>query len=526
MKTKYTFILASALFALTTNVSSQQILNSFCIGSADNEFIHDAKSTSDGGMIAAGYIEAAPGTTSEASYGQKDFWVVKTHANGTIEWKNHFGGSLNDEAFSIAETSLGEFLVAGCSYSSDHDVSDHIGSTESCDIWLLWITENGQLTQSKSYGSNGNEFAKSVAINSQNKINLIAEVTTEAPTIDPILGECDIWIAQMDFNGNIDWQNVYGGTKSDHPYDMLVTPNDDICVIGSSNSFTSSPSDYETYILKVNTNGETEWEQYIFSNSQIGIGTPGKMSYTNEGELLVSFISAVQQDDLNCNAHGSFQYAILDEDGEMIAQHCFGGTGYDTAKAIIKDDDGNFWMIGTTDSNDGDVPAPIGYTDEASNIWIGVADESGQLLTSMNIGGSLTEEAISIFKKPNGQIIVAATTNSSNGDVTGANDLTGNTTDAWLITLDATISALTDVSEKSINIYPNPAKDVIRLEGNLFSGKEKITICDANGKAIAHWQVPMTGQTFDTSGLTPGLYSMQIIGENGNLVSTAKFIKE
>ena len=63
-------------------------------GGTEADFMNVALSTSDGGYFFAGdSYSSITGNKTENSNGATDFWVVKTDANGTIEWQNAIGGS-------------------------------------------------------------------------------------------------------------------------------------------------------------------------------------------------------------------------------------------------------------------------------------------------------------------------------------------------------------------------------------------------------------------------------------------------
>ena len=44
-----------------------------------------------------------------------DYWIVKLDTNGNIVWQKSLGGSDDDEAYSIQQTTDGGFIVAGYS---------------------------------------------------------------------------------------------------------------------------------------------------------------------------------------------------------------------------------------------------------------------------------------------------------------------------------------------------------------------------------------------------------------------------
>jgi hypothetical protein len=73
----------------------------------------------------------------------------------------------------------------------------------------------------------------------------------------------------------------------------------------------------------------------------------------------------------------------------------------------------------------------------------------------------------------------------------------------------------------NVNIYPNPANDVVSFE---FENEltEKVTICllDMAGKPVKTIQTSKVTYSMDISDLSDGLYFVRISGSNLNIVKT------
>jgi len=110
-------------------------------------------------------------------------------------------------------------------------------------------------------------------------------------------------------------------------------------------------------------------------------------------------------------------------------QKSLGGTQNDEATSIEKTNDGGYVVAGHTNSNDGDVTGNHGMGD----YWVVKLDANGTKQWAKCFGGSDFDRALSIQQTGDGGYIVAGSTWSNNGDVTGYHDQM----DYWIVKLDA-----------------------------------------------------------------------------------------
>ena len=75
-------------------------------GGTDSEWAHSVVQTSDGGYALAGY-------TDSFGTGSQDFWLVRTDADGNMLWNKTCGGTGIDRAYSIVQTDDGGYALAG-----------------------------------------------------------------------------------------------------------------------------------------------------------------------------------------------------------------------------------------------------------------------------------------------------------------------------------------------------------------------------------------------------------------------------
>ena len=112
-----------------------------CLGGSDCDKAYSIRQTTDGGYIVAGSTGSKDGDVSN-KHGRADYWVVKLTGAGVIEWQKCLGGNMNDNAYSIEQTTDGGYIVAGVSDSNNGDVYGNHGGD---DYWLVKLSASGNL---------------------------------------------------------------------------------------------------------------------------------------------------------------------------------------------------------------------------------------------------------------------------------------------------------------------------------------------------------------------------------------------
>lgn len=109
----------------------------------------------------------------------------------------------------------------------------------------------------------------------------------------------------------------------------------------------------------------------------------------------------------------------------------FGGTQLDELSGVLATQDGGYIMAGTTSSNDVDVSGNKGKDD----IWVVKLNAARDIIWQKTFGGSMYEQANAIALTPDGGYIVAGSSTSADGDITGGNK---GLSDIWVLKLNST----------------------------------------------------------------------------------------
>ena len=161
-------------------------------GGIDSDDASFVQQTSDGGYIVAG-------ETNSFGAGERDIFLIKTDAKGNIQWAKTYGGTDDDFASSVQQTSDGGYIVAGYTTS--------FGTGEG-DIFLIKTDAKGNIKWAKTYGGRGSEGASSVRQTADGGYIVVGNTNSFGA------GKWDIFLIKTDAKGNIQWAKTYGETDN------------------------------------------------------------------------------------------------------------------------------------------------------------------------------------------------------------------------------------------------------------------------------------------------------------------------
>ena len=116
--------------------------------------------------------------------------------------------------------------------------------------------------------------------------------------------------------------------------------------------------------------------------------------------------------------------------GELDWIKSFGGSGNESAQAIVKTNDGGYAIVGHTSSIDGDISTK---NQEENDYWFLKFDENNNLQWNKTYGGSKDDIGQSLALTKDGGYILTGYSMSSDGDASNNEGFHDN----WIIKLDA-----------------------------------------------------------------------------------------
>lgn len=104
-----------------------------------------------------------------------------------------------------------------------------------------------------------------------------------------------------------------------------------------------------------------------------------------------------------------------DFNGELVWLKTFGGSNEDDAVDMVQANDGGYIVLGSTNSNDGDI---TGKSTTDQDYWLLKLTQDGEKIWDKTYGGSADDHATGISRTNDGGYVISGFTASSDGDVT------------------------------------------------------------------------------------------------------------
>ncbi len=509
---KTLLILAFALVQLITFAQQAPAIQwQKCLGGTADDYAQSIQPTSDGGYIVAGYTQSINGDVT-GNHGNLDAWVVKLSSTGTLQWQKNLGGSGDDVPYSIQLTPDGGYVMAGATSSTNGDVTGNHGYV---DAWVVKLSSTGTLQWQKNLGGSGDDVAYSIQLTPDGGYVMAGATSSTNGDVTGNHGGNDAWVEKLSSTGSLQWQKTLGGTADDYAYSIQPTPDGGYVVAGATSStnsdVTGNHGNNDAWVVKLNSTGSLQWQKCLGGT---GYDWAYSIQLTPDGGYIVVGSTYSNDGDVTGNHGGGDAWVVkLSSTGSLQWQKCMGGTNQDSASIIQPTTDGGYIVAGSTYSTDGDVTGNHGNRDA----WVVKLSSTGSVLWQKALGGTDYDQTNSIQPTTDGGYIVAGLTYSTNGDVTGNH---GNK-DYWVVKLGPELST-TGFEKSAVVVYPNPASTLLTVQNNNNTVIDSITITDLMGKVVLT-QTTNTNQ-INVAPLAGGTYFLE--AKSGKDQFTTKFVKE
>ncbi|MCJ7582494.1 MAG: hypothetical protein MUP98_18415, partial [Candidatus Aminicenantes bacterium] len=406
-------------------------------GGSDDEYARTILQTSDGGYIVFGRTESF----------DANIWVIKLNISGDIEWQKTYGEEFNIftlNAYSIQKTNDGGYII-GASNGIAHF---------SHQFWVIKLSANGDIIWQKNYGDEAVNYVYSLQQTNDGGYIVAGHTGYEDGR------GYDFLIIKLSFDGTIEWSKTYRGSLDDKPSSILLTSDGGYIVAGYTESY--GAGGFDIWILKLASDGTIEWQKtYGGSESE----QANSFQHTNDG----GYIVAGRTDSYGAG-QADFWVLKISSEGDIEWNKIYGGSKNEIAYSIQQTFDGGYIVAGETES----------FGAGNKDCWVLKLNILGGIDWQKTYGGSQVEEGSSIMQTNDGGYIVAGSTFSygagkrdifvlklfSNGDINSScglrNDSNAEVSDTDISPANTFIETEPpDLQSGETNMTPNESEAVV-----------------------------------------------------------------
>ncbi len=229
------------------------------IGGTSFDYAWDLDTYTNGDVVLAGrfrdVVDFNPGVAvaNGTSAGSNDGFLVRFNTNGDYVWHNTFGGTGFDEVWAVT-TDLDNNTFTYGYFSGTVDLAPGVAvqnftSNGSDDLFIQKFNPSGTMLWVKTFGGSELENSYDIATDSEGNVVVIGDYFNTVD-FDPgagtfnmtSLGNNDIFMLQLDANGNFNWMQSIGSTFSQAGYALYIDNNNNILSTGTfSNNVDFNP---------------------------------------------------------------------------------------------------------------------------------------------------------------------------------------------------------------------------------------------------------------------------------------------
>lgn len=368
------------LISLNVGAQTISIQEQLTYGGDNLDFGQSLLLLSDGSIIIHGWSASGiSGDKTLTSYGGSDLWMIKLNSDYSLAWQKEFGGSGSESGTMVIETSDGNLLLA-CSSDSPISGNKSVSGYGGSDIWVVKIDIDGNILWQDVYGGSGSDEFSSITEDSIGDVVFCGSSNSSISgnKSENSFGLKDFWIVKIDQTGNIIWDKTIGGSDQDKAYDISLDSFDNIFVSGDS-----------------------------FSN-----------------------ISGVKTQ----NAFGLNDYWIvkLNPNGNYQWDQTFGGDDAEYAPTTVFNQ-ASIYIVGYSLSGDTGNKTVVGFG--SADMWILKLDMTGAIIWQKTVGGTGIDSSGDLILSNDDQLLLFGTSDSDISGLKSENSISGSS-DYWIVSLD------------------------------------------------------------------------------------------
>jgi hypothetical protein len=407
-------------------------------------------------------------------------WVIRTDLFGDTLWTiNHVDTNYQEFHNSAVKHFDNNYVSASTAIKLNTANPEQEG-----DACLTKITPNGDVIWKKYYGSDTlYEVGQTVITTDDSGFAVIGQRTLN------FQNNADVYFVKTDSAGNQLWEKTYGGTDFDGGFSAVQTIDEGFLILGWTRSYGNGERDF--YLIKTDSLGNQDWQNtYGGNDMETGIDI---IALVDGNYLLIGakVLSGLDRGWL----------IKIDPDGEIIWQKTYIHNG-NTANEFYNG----------KELNNGDLALVGGTHDNDDNGWLVKTDSTGNILWQRKYNPTNDVDLLYALLpvSDSGFLLSGQTWNNSAHNQEG-----------WLIKVDSigcpypncTVGIEEEGKKVLVDVYPNPANEVLNLELQETGKAFEVELTDINGHVIYKSEIRNQKSEVSVSGYANGIYLLTLQNE-------------
>lgn len=366
-------ILPILIFVTTENLSGYYIFSS-AVGGANVDLGYSIIKTADCGF-------AVVGMTETFGAGSQDVFFAKFDSMGNIQWARTIGGTDQDEAYSLVQSDDGGYIITGRTMS--------FGSGNE-DIFLVKITQSGELEWARAIGEAGNDVGRSTALTHDGGFVITGWTGSYSA------GIYDFFLMKLNSLGIVEWAKTVRGVENELGYSIIQTSDRGFAITGIYGADFYMSDTTDCFLAKFDSLGTMQWMKLIggiYDDRSFSVA-----QRSDEGFVIVG-MCGYQRIDPNS---GDLLIVGTSSTGDIEWAKTLQASGNDKASSVKVDADDEMFIAGKIS----------GWGSGWSDLLLMKLDSNAGLMWAKAIGEASYEEAFSVAQLSEELCIVIGETRS------------------------------------------------------------------------------------------------------------------
>ncbi|QMU27545.1 GEVED domain-containing protein [Adhaeribacter radiodurans] len=376
---------------------------------------------------------------ADTEYGEtEDYTITIAKAETTTQWNMRYGGSGNEGLLTLIRTTDGGYLTGGYSPSGISGDKTQTARGKN-DYWIVKADDKGKKIWDKRFGGSDHEYLNRI-LQTLDGGYLLGGSSLSGISGDKTQdnrGDRDYWVVKVNAQGNKQWDKRYGGSGYDELKKVLLLPNGDYLLAGSSNSPASGDKTQESqggtdfWLVKISSTGAKVWDQRYGGNLNDDLN--GIISTPEGGFLLAGTTASGRSGDKTELSRGGTDFWLVrvDKDGTKLWDKRFGGSGQDELYSLGRT---NSYIYLSGQSNSPANGDKSQGSQGGKDYWFLKIANNGTKIWDQRFGGSKNDELRGSIQTSDGGYLLAGYSFSDKSGNKSQDSQGGS--DYWLVKTD------------------------------------------------------------------------------------------